>query len=311
MPRVVSRRRSADRATTGVSDGSASRASATGNASTAAPAHSEPRVQVIPLGSIATSQRNPRRKLHGIDDLAASLAAHGLLQPILVREAAGAFELIAGHRRFAAALQLGWQSIPAMVRSIAEDEAYLLTIIENLQREDLSPREEADALAVLVQQRKWSTHQVAAAIQRSQAFVSKRLRVFEDHMLAPAVLAGDLTVSAAEELLTLPEAIRYEVAARAIENGWDVSRIRTYVRERRFDANRPPARHPGLYRRIHALRHELRDLFPEDLSDADRRELRVFFKELATLAQAKPTADRQRVFPALPAVRSIRSVRRN
>jgi ParB family chromosome partitioning protein len=267
-------------------------------------------VRAIPLESITASQRNPRRKLHGIDDLAASLAAHGLLQPILVREAEGGFELVAGHRRFAAALQLGWPTIPSMVRSVAEDEAYLLTIIENLQREDLSPREEADALAVLLQQRKWSTHQVAAAIKRSQGFVSKRLRVFEDQMLAPAVLAGDLTVSAAEELLSVPESKRYEVAARAIENGWDVSRIRTFVRGHRFDANRSTARRrPGLNRRIHDLRMELRDLFPEDLTEVDRRELRVFFKDLATLARGKAVAERQPVFPALPKVRTAGAAR--
>ena len=205
-------------------------------------------------------------------------------------------------------MHLGWQAIPAIVRSVDEDGAYVLTIVENLQREDLSPREESDALAILVRQRKWSTHQVAAAIQRSQAYVSKRLRVFEDQMLGPAVVAGGLSVSAAEELLSVPERHRYDIAARAIEGGWDVPRIRDFVRSRRFDANRPrQRRQPGLERRIHELRFELRDLLAEDLTDPDRRELRLLFKELAILAQAKPGA--QRVFPELPTVRAPRQKR--
>ncbi len=136
-------------------------------------------VELIPVARITASQRNPRRRLHGIDELAASLASHGLLQPVVVRPGNDEhFELVAGHRRLAAAAQLGWATIPAVIRSATQDEAYVLTIVENLQREDLSPREESDALAVLVKERKWSTHQVAAAIQRSQGYVSKRLRVF-------------------------------------------------------------------------------------------------------------------------------------
>jgi ParB family chromosome partitioning protein len=265
-------------------------------------------VELIPLDRITASQRNPRRRLHGIDELAASLTSHGLLQPILVRQANQHFELVAGHRRLAAAQQLGWGAIPAVIRSVDEDEAYVLTIVENLQREDLSPREESDALAILVKQRKWSTHQVAAAIQRSQAYVSKRLRVFEDQMLGPAVVAGDLAVSAAEELLTVPERYRYEVAARAIESEWDVPRIRDFVRKRQFDANRSrKRRQPGLERRIHELRFELRELYADDLTEPDRRELRLLFQELAVLAKAKPGA--QQVFPELPQVRAPRQRR--
>jgi len=264
-----------------------------------------PEVGLIPVADITASQRNPRRRLHGIDELSASLAAHGMLQPVLVRRSDEHYELVAGHRRLAAAMQLGWEAIPAIVRAVDEDEAYVLTIVENLQREDLSVREESDALAVLIKERNWSTHQVAAAIQRSQAYVSKRLRVFEDQMLGPAVVAGDLTVSAAEELLAVPDRHRYEVAARAIEGEWDVPTIRDYVRGRRFDANRTrQRRQPGLERRIHDLRFELRDLFAEDLTEPDRRELRLLFKELAVLAQSKP--GQTRVFPELPAVRPQR-----
>src|SRR5689334_17886402 len=104
MPRGVSRRRSVDGSGKVASEAPAPVTSTTRfNGAEAATRSDEPQVHSIPLESIAASQRNPRRKLHGIDDLAASLASHGLLQPILVRKSGGAYELIAGHRRFAAA----------------------------------------------------------------------------------------------------------------------------------------------------------------------------------------------------------------
>ncbi|MGI9147978.1 MAG: ParB/RepB/Spo0J family partition protein [Chloroflexota bacterium] len=147
--------------------------------------------------------RNPRRKLTGIEELASSLQQHGLLQPIVVRLVGDEYQLVAGHRRLAAARALGWERVPAIIRRETEDDAYVLTLVENLQRVDLSPRDEASALEVLVRERGWTTREVAAAISRSQGFVSKRLRVFEDAMLAPLVMGGRLSVSAAEELLTV------------------------------------------------------------------------------------------------------------
>ena len=257
-------------------------------------------VQWLPLDTISASQRNPRRKLGGIDELAASLDAHGLLQPVLVRPLDGRFELMAGHRRLQAAQRLGWRQIPAIVRSATESDAYVLTLVENLQREDLSPREEADALEVLVRQRAWTTRQVAAAIRRSQAFVSKRLRVFEDAILAPAVLQDQLSVSAAEELLSVSERQRYDLLARAIADGWDRTQVRQAIHEGRSPGGRA-RRARGLIGQARELRLVLRDARPEGLTDGERRELRLLFNELAMLARARPGA--ARVFPPLPTAR--------
>jgi ParB family chromosome partitioning protein len=272
-------------------------------------ASSTPESQVwqIPVATITDSKRNPRRRLSAIDQLAASIQEHGLLQPVVVRkQPRNRFQLVAGHRRVAAARQLGWETIPALVRSANEDEAYLLTLVENLQRTDLNPREEADALAVLVRERGWSTRQVAAAIQRSQAFVSKRLRVFEDPMLAPAVLADQLPLSSAEELLTVPDRYRYDLLARAVEGQWEHAQIRAAIRERRFESNRGESRRPGLSRRVNDLRQELRDVGAQDLTTADRRELRLLFVELGMLARASPNGRQEPVFPPLPAARASR-----
>src|ERR671939_1345712 len=123
---------------------------------------------------------------------------------VVVRRVNGTYELIAGHRRLAAAQQLGWAYISAVVRDETDDQAYLLTLTENLQRDDLSPKEEAAALEVLVRERGWTTRQVGEAIKRDHTYVSRRLRVFEDPVLAPLVLQRKLPVSTAEELLRAP-----------------------------------------------------------------------------------------------------------
>ena len=130
--------------------------------------------------------------------MAESLREYGLLQPVVVRRVDGAYELIAGHRRRAAAKQLGWLQIAAVIRDETDDRAYLLTLTENLQREDLSPKEEAAALEVLVRERGWTTRQVGEAIKRSHTFVSRRRRVLEDATLAAFVLEERLPVATAD-----------------------------------------------------------------------------------------------------------------
>jgi ParB family chromosome partitioning protein len=255
-------------------------------------------VEHVPLARIDVSGRNPRRKLSDVEQLAESIQAHGLLQPVVVRPLGDRYELIAGHRRLEALRRLGWKLVPVVVRPTDVDSAYLLTLVENLQRADLQPREEAAALETLVRERGWTTRQVAAAINRSQAYVSKRLRVFDDPLLAPAVLANQLSVSAAEELLTLGPTMRYELLSRAVEQHWDRQKVRAVARDG-VAPNHSRARQAGLRRRVHQLRMDLRDVMPDQLSEADRRELRLLFSEVSLLARA-PDGPRQRVFPPIP-----------
>jgi len=257
-------------------------------------------VQVVPIEAVVPSARNPRRRRPNIEELAASIQAYGLLQPVVVRARDSRYEVIAGHRRLEAARVLGWTELPVVVRDESEDGAYLLTLVENLQRDDLSPKEEAAALEVLLRERHWSTVQVAKAINRSQPYVSKRLRVFEDPVLAPAVLDNKLSVSLAEELLSVPEARRYELLQVAVENSWNRQRLRQAAKQRKGPRSSRSTRPPGLTRQVLDMRTLLRDIEPSDLTEADRRALRLLFSDLTMLARA-PTQRRGRIFPALPA----------
>jgi ParB family chromosome partitioning protein len=212
-------------------------------------------VHSLPTESIRPSQRNPRQRLE-VDELVESLRVHGLLQPIVVRRRGAGYELIAGHRRYEAARRLGWNEITAVVRNETDEQAYILTLVENLQREDLEPKEEAAALEVLVRERGWSTRQVGEAIKRSPMYVSKRLRVFEDLVLAKPVLGNQLAVSTAEELLRIPEEERGLFVERAVTEHWGQAEARHAVEDRKVTL-RTGLPSPRLPSHIRDLREEL------------------------------------------------------
>jgi ParB family transcriptional regulator, chromosome partitioning protein len=225
----------------------------------------------LPVAAIHPSPRNPRQRMDSIAELAESLGAHGLLQPVVVRRRGAGYEVIAGHRRLEAARVLGWNEIAAVVRDETDDQAYILTLVENLQREDLSPKEEAAALEVLVRERGWSTRQVGEAVKRSAMYVSRRLRVFEDPVLAPRVLAEQLSVSTAEELLRVAPEQREDLAQQAVSQHWERPQVRAVLRERNAALQQQPA--PRLASRIRALREELAGLEAGTLPAQAKREL--------------------------------------
>jgi ParB/RepB/Spo0J family partition protein len=230
---------------------------------------------------LVDTDANPRRRLRNVDELATSIRMYGLLQPLLIRAAErprGAYLLVAGHRRLAALKLLAERypredlnAVQVIIRQDGEDDAHLLTLVENLQRQDLSPREESDGLAKLVRERQWSTRRVAAAIGRSQPFVSRRLRVYEDRVLRGLVLTQRLAVSVAEELLGAPPSERPEIARRAVAEQWDFKRARAEVR------GHTAAFHPRLREWVHAIR----DLMAHaSLSAGEKHLLRELAEEI-------------------------------
>jgi ParB family chromosome partitioning protein len=152
----------------------------------------------VPVDQLHPDPDNPRGTLTDIPDLAASMRANGLLQPVIARRHAGRLILIAGHRRLAAARHLGWPTIPCIVnRTLRPDDALAAMLVENNQRADLDPIEEARALAELQRREHLTVAALAAKIGRSYPTVQSRLDLLA---LAPAdqerVRAGDLTITA-------------------------------------------------------------------------------------------------------------------
>jgi ParB family chromosome partitioning protein len=254
-------------------------------AAAAVPAVDDRVVHRVGVSMIRLSGRNPRDELRGLDELADSLQEHGLLQPIVVRRVPGGYELIAGHRRLEAWKRLGKTEITAVVRDETDEQAYILTLVENLQREDLSPREEAGALEVLVRERGWTTRQVGEAIKRSPMYVSRRLRVFDDPVLAPLVLSDQLQVSTAEELLRADPGQRQELAERAAREQWTQGVARRAVRGRRCNVTLQ-APSPRLARHIRTLTDELSGVDPETVNVRTRRELARLIKVAQAVAES-------------------------
>jgi len=251
--------------------------------------------------------------------LAESMQDYGLQQPISVRTVGDRFVLTSGLRRITAARMLSWQTIPAIVRSVTANDAYLLDMIENLQREDLTPEEEAHAFRELIQARGWSVRQLAHAIKRSAAYVSKRLRVFDDPHLRQAILERGLPVSTAEELLAAPPEIREVVVEQAIAERWDQVCARQELQARAelggsdestadvshaeaFDEERAQVRTgrpPGLARTIREFRQLIAHVQPSELTPSDRSAFRGLYRDLTMMARA-PTTPVPRVYPPLP-----------
>ena len=178
----------------------------------------------------------PRREFDetGINQLAASLQTHGLLQPIVVRKAGGRFQIVVGERRFRAARQIGWSEISVHIID-ADDRAMLeLAIIENIQREDLNDIDKATALARYLEMYGGTHEELAKQFAVARPTVTNLLRLLDlPQMLQDAVREGNLTQGHARALLTLKDQKheQLEVAARAQAEGWSVRDTETFVRE--------------------------------------------------------------------------------
>jgi len=222
----------------------------------------EPALQRIPLKQIRANPYQPRKEFREEDlqELEASLKATGLLQPITVRRpAVGAgFELIAGERRLRAATRLGWAEIPAIVREIDDRTLLTLALVENLQRADLNPLEEAEGYQRLVDEFGLTQGQVAEIVGKDRTTVANTLRVLA---LPPSVrrMVGDgqLTLGHARAILALDgEAAMAELARAVVTEGLSVRDTERRARESggrtkpKAAAGGAPDRRPPAVRRM-------------------------------------------------------------
>lgn len=192
------------------------------------------------LRTLAVAQLQPGRyqPRTGMDqerlsELAESIKAQGVIQPIVVREIArDRFEIIAGERRWRAAQLAGLIDIPAVVREVADQAAIAMALIENIQREDLNPLEEATALKRLIEEFSLTHQDAAQAVGRSRAAVSNLLRLLELPEAVRILLEKHrLEMGHARTLITLPEALATKLALQAADGGWSVRELEERVRQ--------------------------------------------------------------------------------
>lgn len=164
----------------------------------------------ISLQQLVPGRYQPRTRMDesALQELAASIRQHGLMQPIVVRQLQDdRWEIIAGERRFRAARLAGLARVPVVVRAVADQDALALALIENIQREDLNPLEEAQAIRRLIEEFAYTHEQAAEAIGRSRSATSNLLRLLQlAEPVQTMLLAGDLEMGHARALLPLPAA---------------------------------------------------------------------------------------------------------
>lgn len=204
------------------------------NESTTSSASAESELQSLSVSSITAGKYQPRRHFDEdlLQELAESIKTQGVIEPIIVRSVAGGrFELIAGERRWRASQLAGLSEIPALVRDIDDRAAIAIALIENIQREDLSPLEEAQSLSRLIAEFKVTHQQAADAVGRSRAAVSNLLRLLDlPEEIRNLLEKGAIEMGHARALLTLPEARAIALARKSVENDWTVRELEAAVR---------------------------------------------------------------------------------
>jgi len=201
----------------------------------------------LAIADIRPNPYQPRRDVDeaALAELTASIKQAGLLQPVVVRQAPGAtkpsFELIAGERRLRACQALGWEKIPAVQRDVDDRTVLTLALVENLQRDDLSPVDEARGYERLIAEFSLTQQEVADAVGHDRSTVANALRLLK---LPAAVLAlvheGGLSVGHARALLALEDArVATALAREAVDLGLSVRDVEDRVRGGRAPVRRP------------------------------------------------------------------------
>ena len=197
----------------------------------------------LPLDLIQRGKYQPRRDMdpEALEELAQSIQAQGVMQPIVVRPIGNnRYEIIAGERRWRASQQAGLEKIPAMVREVPDEAAIAMALIENIQREDLNPIEEAVALQRLQQEFQLTQQQVADAVGKSRVTISNLLRLIALPEEIKTLLAhGDLEMGHARALLGLPAERQVEGARHVVARGLTVRQTEALVRQWLNEKERP------------------------------------------------------------------------
>lgn len=205
-------------------------------------------IRQIPVGEVRPNPYQPRLSFgdDDLDELKASIAEHGVLQPIVVRPAAVGFELIAGERRLRATTALGHDAIPAIVRRAADEEMQTLALVENLQRVDLNAIEKARALKAMMRNFGLTQEEVAAKVGKARTSISNVVRLLDlPAVIQDLVSDGHLSGSQARAVL-LAHGVerRIALAKRAVKQGLTVRQIERLAKAERAGEREPAEADP-------------------------------------------------------------------
>ena len=201
------------------------------------------KVLSVKISLVEPNREQPRKKFNeeGIDELAASISQYGVIQPLLVQWKDNYYEIIAGERRWRAAMKAGLKEIPVIVKEYSNKEAVEISLIENIQREDLNPIEEALAYERLVEEFEMTQEQVAERVSKSRSAVTNSMRLLKlEGDVREMVISGDISEGHARTLLSLPTAEAQKlIADRVVKEKLSVRDTERLVKKLVSDVKRP------------------------------------------------------------------------
>ena len=202
-------------------------------------------VEEVEISKVSKSPWQPRSNFDAdlLNNLTQSVKVHGVLQPLIVREIDGNFELIAGERRLRAAEAAGLKTIPVIITTASDEKALQLALIENLQREDLNPIEEAEGYALLQKQFGLTQEKVAEQVGKARTSVANSLRILDlSDIIRKHVADGLLSIGHAKVLLTLNSSLEQEkLATRIIKESITVRALERMVKKLSLPIKKPRA----------------------------------------------------------------------
>lgn len=195
----------------------------------------ENEIEKLPIGKLIVNPYQPRKKFdeESIGELAQSIKEHGIIQPIVVRKKGTKFEIVVGERRFRAAKIAGLKEIPAIVKDMTNEQMMEVAILENLQREDLTPIEEAEAYQSLIDQLKFTQEDLANRLGKSRPHITNTLRLLQlPEKVRNLVNEGQLSMGHGRALLGLKNKRKIEeVAEKVIKQSLNVRQLEALIKK--------------------------------------------------------------------------------
>ena len=194
------------------------------------------RITKLQISLIEPNRSQPRKKFdfEKLTDLKNSIKEKGIIQPVIVRQSEAGYELIAGERRFRAAKELGFQEVPAIVKNVTDADSLELSLIENIQREELNPIEEANAYRELMEKFEFTQEAISKAVGKDKSTISNTMRLLSlPDLIQGYINENILSMGHAKAILSLPtERARIRFAKRAIKKSLSVRQTEEIIKQR-------------------------------------------------------------------------------
>ena len=189
----------------------------------------------VDINLVEPNRDQPRKKFDedALQELSDSIKVHGVIQPLIVQMREGYYEIIAGERRWRAARLAGLKTVPVLVRDYSDRDIMELSLIENIQRQDLNPIEEAAAYRRLIDEYQLTQDEVAERVSRSRASVTNSLRLLKlDERVQNMLISEMLSTGHVRALLAIEDGeLQYQTAQKAFDEKWSVREVENYVRK--------------------------------------------------------------------------------